>query len=199
MKKFLTLLLATTMGLTNLVPAFAAEVSDDVFTKTQLSISQEVSEPLESTSIEMLQELDEASRMLGEGLISQAEYDAMLLDIYQINTAARASDDEYYPEVQAGYINHEGVVYLYEEGLPSAKSAEIAISSLISYAASSMGVGAVGWGLTAVSMVAAYGGKSDLEKAVDEAYYAHGKKGIKVYYQIHHSVQSYNRVRYVVE
>ncbi len=77
----------------------------------------------------------------------------------------------------AGYINHEGVVYLYEEGLPSAKSAEIAISSLISYAASSMGVGAVGWGLTAVSMVAAaYGGKSDLEKAVDEAYYAYGKK-----------------------
>ena len=154
MKKFLTLLLATTMGLTNLVPAFAAEVSDDVFTKTQESISLEVSEPLEPTSIEMLQELDEASRMLGEGLISQAEYDAMLLDIYQINTAARASDDEYYPE---------------------------------------------GWGLTAVSMVAAYGGKSDLEKAVDEAYYAHGKKGIKVYYQIHHSVQSYNRVRYVVE
>ena len=69
--------------------------------------------------------------MHGEGLISQAEYDAMLLDIYQINTAARASDDEYYPEVQAGYINHEGVVYLYEEGLPNAKTAEAAISFLI--------------------------------------------------------------------
>ena len=43
-----------------------------------------------------------------------------------------------------------------------------------------MGVGAVGWGLTAVSMVAAYGGKSDLEKAVDEAYFMPMvKKGIK--------------------
>lgn len=42
-----------------------------------------------------------------------------------------------------------------------------------------------------------YGGKSALERAVDKAYYS--GKGIAVYYQIHHSVQSYNRVSYVVE
>ena len=103
--------------------------------------------------------------MLGEGLISQAEYDAMLLDIYQINTAARASDDEYYPEVQAGYINHEGVVYLYEEGLPNAKTAEAAILFLIGAK-----INGVGWGLSAIGVAAAYGGKSALETAVNKAW-----------------------------
>ena len=197
MKKFLTVLLTTTIGFTNLVPAFAAEVSNDVLTKKQEAASLELSEPLKPTSMEMVQALNEASRMLGEGLISQAEYDAMLLDIYQINTATRASDDDYYPAVQAGYIDYEGVVYLYEEGLPKAKSAEIAISSLISYIASATGYSPVSWGLSAISAVVAYGGKSALEKAVDEAYYS--GKGIAVYYQIHHSVQSYNKVEYVVE
>lgn len=191
MKKFLTFLLATTMGLTNLVSAFAAEVSNDVFTKKQESISLESSEVLKPTSVEMIQALDEASRMLGEGLINQAEYDAMLLDIYQINTVARASDDEYYPEVQAGYINYEGVVYLREEGLPSAKGFEALILSLAGLNKK------VGWGFSAISAVIGYAKKSDLEEAVDEAYFA--GKGIGVYYQIHHSVQSYNKVRYVVE
>jgi hypothetical protein len=191
MKKTLALLLATTMGLTNLVPAFAAEVSDDVFAEIQESVSLEPSEVLKPTSVEMVQELDEASHMLGEGLITQAEYDAMLLDIYQINTAARASDDEYYPEVQAGYIDYEGVVYLYEEGLDNAKTAQAAISLLASF------MPGAGWGLSAIGVAAAYGGKSALERAVDKAYYS--GKGIAVYYQIHHSVQSYNRVSYVVE
>ncbi|MCI8630406.1 MAG: hypothetical protein HFE57_13120 [Firmicutes bacterium] len=54
-----------------------------------------------------------------------------------------------------------------------------------------------GWGLSAIGVAAAYGGKSALERAVDKAYYS--GKGIAVYYQIHHSVQSYNRVSYVVE
>ena len=166
--------------------------------KKQEAASLELSEPLKPALMEMVQALDEASRMLGEGLISQAEYDAMLLDIYQINAAViRASGDDYYPEVQTGYIDYEGVVYLYEEGLPKAKSAEIAISSLISYIASITGYSPVSWGLSAISAVVAYGGKSALEKAIDEAYYS--GKGIAVYYQIHHSVQSYNKVEYVVE
>lgn len=39
-------------------------------------------------------------------------------------------------------------------------------------------------------------GYSALEKAVHKAYYK--KKGIKVYYKIHKSVMSMNKVRYVV-
>ena len=191
MKKFLTVLLTTTIGFTNLVPAFAAEVSNDVLTKKQEAASLELSEPLKPTSMEMVQALDEASRMLGEGLISQAEYDAMLLNIYQINAVTRASDDDYYPEVQAGYISYDDVVYLYEEGLDLAKSIEDVFVLLIGATTGTS------WGLSAIGVAAAYGGKSALEKAVDEAYYS--GKGIAVYYQIHHSVQSYNRVRYVIE
>ena len=197
MKKFLTVLLTTTIGFTNLVPAFAAEVSNDVLTKKQEAASLELSEPLKPTSMEMVQALNEASRMFGEGLISQAEYDAMLLNIYQINTATRASDDDYYPAVQAGYIDYEGVVYLYEEGLRNAKTAGAAISLLVG----SINIGNVAsvtsWGLSAIGVASAFGGKPALEKAVDEAYYS--GKGIAVYYQIHHSVQSYNKVEYVVE
>ena len=197
MKKFLTVLLTTTIGLTNLVPAFAAEVSNDVLTKKQEAASLELSEPLKPTSMEMVQALNEASRMFGEGLISQAEYDAMLLNIYQINIATRASDDDYYPEVQAGYIDYEGVVYLYEEGLKNAKAAELAIALLIGCINAGNSASVASWGLSAMGVVSAYGGKSALEKAVDEAYYS--GKGIAVYYQIHYSVQSYNRVRYVIE
>ena len=43
-----------------------------------------------------------------------------------------------------------------------------------------------GWGLSAVS----------LASSVHKAYYK--KKGIKVYYKIHKSVMSMNKVRYVV-
>ena len=54
-----------------------------------------------------------------------------------------------------------------------------------------------GWGLSAVSLASSYGGYSALEKAVHKAYYK--KKGIKVYYKIHKSVMSMNKVRYVVK
>ena len=53
-----------------------------------------------------------------------------------------------------------------------------------------------GWGLSAVSLASSYGGYSALEKAVHKAYYK--TKGIKVYYKIHKSVMSMNKVRYVV-
>ena len=49
-----------------------------------------------------------------------------------------------------------------------------------------------GWGLSAVSLASSYGGYSALEKAVHKAYYK--KKGIKVYYKIHKSVMSMNKV-----
>lgn len=161
----------------------------------------ETQEPtlLESTSIDMIHSLDEASIMLGEGLINEEEYISMLLNIYQLNNTnfglvpnIRVSD--YYPEVQVGYIDYEGVKYLYEEGLALAKTAGAACAFLIG--ASMAGAG---WGFLAVAVVrifVAYGGKSDFEKAVNQAYFA--RKGIKVYYQIHVSIQSLNRVRYVV-
>lgn len=53
------------------------------------------------------------------------------------------------------------------------------------------------WGLSAIGVAAVYGGKSALETAVNKAW--KDEKGIGVYYKIHHSVQSYNKVRYVVE
>lgn len=157
----------------------------------------ETQEPtlLEPTSIDMINSLDEASNMLGEGIINEEEYVSMLLDIYQLNNTdlgllsnVRASD--YYPEVQAGYINYEGVKYLYEEGLRNAETIEAICAVLIGMSPQA------GWGISAISVVAAYGSKSSLEKAVNQAYFA--GKGIKVYYQIHVSIQSLNKVRYVV-
>lgn len=92
---------------------------------------------------------------------------------------------------QAGYTSYDDVVYLYEEELDLAKTAGDVIALLIGATTGTS------WGLTAIQVVFAYGGKSALEKAVDEAYYS--GRGIAVYCQIHHSVQSYNKVRYVVE
>ena len=151
----------------------------------------EASEPLEPSSDEMMQALDEVSHMFREGLISQRAYDAMLLDIYHINTAARISDDAYYPEVKSGDMDRKGVVYLYEEGLTKAATVNAAPAGLIG------AMPGAGRGLSVIGVIAAAGGKSSFEKAVNKAYFA--KKGIGVYYQIHHAVQSFNRVRYVVE
>lgn len=93
--------------------------------------------------------------------------------------------------MQAGYINYEGVVYLYKEVLRNAKTVEAAISALFSILLGD------GWGVTAMGIVVAVVGKTSFEKTVEEAYYS--GKGIAVYYQIHHSVQGFNRVRYVIE
>lgn len=93
-------------------------------------------------------------------------------------------------EVECGYIKYSGVKYLYKEGLKKTKVATTAISLMIS------AVPGCGWGLSAVSLASSYGGYSALEKAVHKAYYK--KKGIKVYYKIHKSVMSMNKVRYVV-
>ncbi len=93
--------------------------------------------------------------------------------------------------MKSGYIDRKGVVYLYEEGLTKAKTVGEAMGLLVG------AMPGAGWGLSVIGVIAAAGGKSSLEKAVNKAYFA--KKGIGVYYQIHHAVQSYNRVRYVVE
>ena len=187
-KKLLSMLCAVSL-MSNIItiPAFAGEIPGAAIANTQESVSIE-SEFLQPTSAEMIQELDEAACMFDDGLISQAEFDAMLLDIYQIDTAAQASGS-YYPKVQAGYINYEGVKFLYEYAMTITNSAQAAISLLLTKSN-------VGWGLSFVSTISALSGKSELQRAVDEAYYA--KKGIIVYYEIHKSVQSYNRVTYVV-
>ena len=93
-------------------------------------------------------------------------------------------------KLKCGYIKYSGVKYLYKEGLKKTKVATTAISLMIS------AVPGCGWGLSAVSLASSYGGYSALEKAVHKAYYK--KKGIKVYYKIHKSVMSMNKVRYVV-
>lgn len=102
---------------------------------------------LELTSIDMIHSLDEASIMLGEGLINEEEYISMLLNIYQLNNTnfglvpnTRASD--YYPGLQAGYIDCEGVKYLYEEGLTLAKTAEVVCAFLIGAF-----IAGAGWGI----------------------------------------------------
>lgn len=147
------------------------------------------------TTDEMIQELDIASQKLAEGTINNQEYDSILLNIYKIRSnnstikkLARSSD--YYPEVQAGYINYDGVVYLYTQGLKNAATANAAISLLMS------ALPGAGWGLGLISVVSAYGGKSSLELAVNRAYAS--KKGIIIYYKIHKSITSLNTVRYVV-
>ncbi|MDO4490138.1 MAG: hypothetical protein Q4B85_03590 [Lachnospiraceae bacterium] len=120
--------------------------------------------------------------------------DTAIIDIYQLgdvnNNKASTQANDYYPEVQAGYINNDGVEYLYSDGLRYASTASAAIGLLLSFNP------AAGWGLSAISIVCAYGGKSALESAVNQAHNA--GLGIKVYYQIHKSITSLNRVRYVV-
>lgn len=116
--------------------------------------------------------------------------------IYNLNTSVTAMENEqdviFSPKwmIEDGYIKYSGVKYLYKEGLKKAKFASAAISLMMS------AVPGCGWGLSAVSVASSYGGYSALEKAVHKAYYK--KKGIKVYYKIHKSVMSMNKVRYVV-
>ena len=162
---------------------------------TTVFANDSVDAVLVPTTDKMIQDLDMASQKLADGTISRCEYDSILLDIYQIkntrsNLKAAVQSNDYYPEVQTGYIDHEGVVYLYEEGLKNAATASAAVSLLLS------ALPGAGWGLGAISVICAYAGKSALESAVNRAYFS--GKGIIVYYQIHKSITRLNRVRYVV-
>lgn len=161
----------------------------------QTAYAEEVKQTrISPNTFEMIQTLDEISQDLGNGIISIQEYDAAIIDIYELedvtNNKAITQASDYYPEVQAGYINNAGVEYLYHDGLRYASTAGAAIGLLLNFNS------AAGWGLSAISVVCAYGGKSALESAVDQAHSA--GLGIKVYYQIHKSITSLNRVRYVV-
>ena len=120
---------------------------------------------------ELIVKLDEASIDLGNGLISEEESNKKLIDIYNLSN----SNDNTGSKVRKANSAYYPEV------------ATTAISLMIS------AVPGCGWGLSAVS---SYGGYSALEKAVHKAYYK--KKGIKVYYKIHKSVMSMNKVRYVV-
>lgn len=165
-----------------------------IFANTKIENS---SDSVVNVSNKLIIELDKVSIDLGNGLLSEEEYNKKLIDIYNLNNSndntenkVRKANSAYYPEVECGYIKYSGVKYLYKEGLKKAKVASTAISLMIK------AVPGCGWGLSAVSAVSTYGGYSALEKAVHKAYYK--KKGIKVYYKIHKSVMSMNKVRYVV-
>lgn len=123
---------------------------------------------------ELIVKLDEASIDLGNGLISEEESNKKLIDIYNLSN----SNDNTGSKVRKANSAYYPEV------------ATTAISLMIS------AVLGCGWGLSAVSLASSYGGYSALEKAVHKAYYK--KKGIKVYYKIHKSVMSMNKVRYVV-
>lgn len=138
-------------------------------------------------------ELNQISTDLGSGIITEEEYAEKLLHIYHLSdniNISRKTNSAYYKEVQCGYINYKGVKYLYKKGLCQAQSASEAISLMLS------AIPGCGWGISAVSIACKYGGYSSFEKAVHQAYSK--KKGIKVYYKIHKSVMSMNKVRYVV-
>lgn len=92
-----------------------------------------------SASNELITELDKTSIDLGNGLISEEEYNKKLIDIYNLNNSndntgskVRKANSAYYPEVECGYIKYSGVKYLYKEGLKKTKVATTAISLMIS-------------------------------------------------------------------
>ncbi|MDU4025265.1 MAG: hypothetical protein E7H32_01105 [Anaerococcus sp.] len=107
-----------------------------------------------------------------------------------INMMANYNQDDYYPRQKIAHLSYSQVKYLYEENIPRTRKIEEVIDSII--------------GLSPGPYSKAYGiiktlGQSQLtslDKAVEKAY--HQKKGIDVYQQIHHSVQSLNRVDFVV-
>ena len=77
---------------------------------------------------ELIVKLDEASIDLGNGLISEEEYNKKLIDIYNLSNSndnmgskVRKANSAYYPEVECGYIKYSGVKYLYKEGLKRQK------------------------------------------------------------------------------
>ena len=144
---------------------------------------------IDLTKIDVEYELSKAKILLNSNLISQEEYNTILM-ILKPELFFNPYSRSYYPEQKIGYINNWGVKHMYEKGLRYAKFAE---------AVSAIALGAipgVGWGLSAISLAATFGGYNYLEQIVQQAYWQ--GKGIDVYYQIHKGVTSLNKIRLVV-
>lgn len=165
-------------------------ITTSLFSNVAYANELQVTEPLKPTSQSMIQSLNQASIMLSEGTITEEEYIQRVLEIYQLDSLPSTRSGNYYPEVQTGYITHKGVEYLYEEGFDNINGI-MALLNLLAGMGSSFG-----WGLAAVSVIVEFGGTSYFEEAVNKAYFT--GKGIAVYYKIHKSVQSMNKVRYEV-
>ncbi len=102
MKKFLTFLLATTMGLTNLVPAFAAENENYIF--QEVSVNQELKDKLEASIV----------RENGSIVTLNPEY-----KLYKVTKNSRnlmeKDAEQYALEVTANYRASKGVDSDYDE------------------------------------------------------------------------------------
>ena len=184
-KKVFVLLSSLVLLLSSLIP------SCYVFADTQTTNGEPVSN-IQVYSEEYIQnEINKYTLQKQSGLISQYDYDSIVMILKSLNaTDGISTRSAYYPERQVSRINYAGVKYLYEHGLKKGQIAN-AISSGVFGA-----VPGYGWGITALGVVTSFGGYDTFEKAVQQAYYQ--KKGINVYYKIHKSIQSLNTVRYVV-
>ncbi|MBU0278770.1 hypothetical protein [Gemella sp. zg-1178] len=125
------------------------------------------------SEIDIERELYNAQIRLNKNLISQEEYnliEMILKPEIKINPYLRSA---YYPETKIGYINYWGVKHMYEKGLRYGKLAETLSSIAFGL------IPGVGWGLSAISIAATYGGYNYLEKVVQQAYWQ--GKGIDIY------------------
>ncbi len=169
-------------------------ISSNLSVKAEESSSVIEGDNITSTfenSAELLSAYDYYKMLYLEEKITDYDFESicLILSSFVLNKELRVSGSEYYPERLVGRIDYKGVKYLYEEGLRNAKTIEAIFSGL-------MGLSNVGWGISAVGLAATVGGRSQLESAVNKAYFQ--KKGIDVYYKIHKSIMSLNTTRYVV-
>ena len=75
---------------------------------------------------ELIVKLDEASIDLGNGLISEEEYNKKLIDIYNLSNSndnmgskVRKANSAYYPEVECGYIKYSYIPLTITDTFPS--------------------------------------------------------------------------------
>lgn len=151
---------------------------------------------VESVSEGQIQkDLDYYTSLNEQGIISDYDLVSIQMMLQSINAyGGMIAFRSYYPERHVSHLNYQAVKYLYEQGIAKAKFGEAVASAILG---SLPGVPApIGWGLSTIGLVTAYGGYSSLEQAVHQAYWQ--RKGIDVYYKIHKSIMSLNTVRYVV-
>lgn len=140
------------------------------------------------SKIDTSKEISKARTLMDSNIISYEEY--KIIEEFLTPRKSSIMFRSYYPEKKVAHISNSGVKQLYSYYSGSGAGLAKGLNDLAAGAITGS------WGGALLTIISSLGGYSQLEQAVQQAYWQ--GRSIEVYYKIHRSITSLNIVRYSV-